>query len=217
MFTKALDSLKSDICSKIEVAITGVQTDIAAVKEKLTSSVAALQRSLNLQDDRLKDIEKSATEMSDKVTALETTVSKLQSELRDLQQKCEDLECRSRRNNIRLVGIAEGAEGTSPTDFVSTLLYEVLSLQEKPLLDRANRSLRPGQAPRPFIVRIHYYHIRELILRRARQVGPLSYNGRPIYIFPDITTDEAKKRRTFAEVRKQLRDIEGTRFWLSLP
>lgn len=65
MFTRALDTLKSDICSKIEVSISGVQTDIAGVKDKLTSSVAALQRSLSSQDEHLKDIEKSATETSD--------------------------------------------------------------------------------------------------------------------------------------------------------
>lgn len=57
MFTKALDSLKSDICSKIELAVGGLQTDIAAVREELTSSVATIQRSLEEQDGRLQEVE----------------------------------------------------------------------------------------------------------------------------------------------------------------
>lgn len=77
-FTNALASLKSDICSKIEVAVSGIQTDIAAVRKDLTSSVAALQRSVDAQDGRLKEVERSATATSDSVPTLETVVIKLQ-------------------------------------------------------------------------------------------------------------------------------------------
>ena len=37
MLTKELDSLKIDICSRIYLAVGGVQADIAAVREELTS------------------------------------------------------------------------------------------------------------------------------------------------------------------------------------
>lgn len=45
-----------------------------------------------------------------------------------LQQKRTDLECRSRRNNIRIVGVAEGEEGNSVIRFMSVLLKRELPL-----------------------------------------------------------------------------------------
>lgn len=42
-FTNALDSLKSNICSKIEVAVGGIQADIAAVRGDQTPSVATFR------------------------------------------------------------------------------------------------------------------------------------------------------------------------------
>ena len=64
MLVKALDSLKVDICSKIDLAVGGVQADIAAVREELTFSVTSLQKTVEEQDGRLKDLETSATTTS---------------------------------------------------------------------------------------------------------------------------------------------------------
>ncbi|KAL2082772.1 hypothetical protein ACEWY4_022590 [Coilia grayii] len=221
MLTKALDSLKFDICSKIELAIGGVQADIAAVREELTSSVTSLHETVNDQGGRLKELETSAAATCDSMSAMKRTVSELQSQVKVLQTKCEDLENRSRRNNIRLVGIPEDQEGTMVIEFVSNLLQEVLRLDEKPLLNRAHRSPqakpKPNQPPRPFIIRVHYFHVRELILRQARQLQSLSFNGRAIHIFPDLTAAEAKRRAAFGDVRKRLREVEGARFWFRLP
>ncbi len=48
-------------------------------------------------------------------------------------------------------------------------------------MDRAHRSLapppKPNQAPRPFIVRMHHYQTRELVLRLAREKGQVLYKG----------------------------------------
>lgn len=119
------------------------------------------------------------------------------------------------------MGIPEELEGASPTEFISNLLQKVLRLEEKPLLDRAHRTLqakpRSDQPPRPFVIRVHYCHIRELILRQARQGKALSHNGRPIHIFPDLTASEAKRRAAFGDVRKRLRDIQGARFGFRYP
>lgn len=131
MLVKALDSLKVDICSKIDLAVGGVQADIAAVREELTFSVTSLQKTVEEQDSRLKDLETSATTTSDSMSALEATVTTLQNQVKELQFKCEDLDNRSRRNNIRLVGIPEDLEGVSATEFVSSVLRDVLKLSEE--------------------------------------------------------------------------------------
>lgn len=60
----------------------------------------------------------------DSVSAIEVTVSELQSQIKEPQVKCEDLENRSYRNNIRLVGVPEEQEGVMVSQFVSSLLHE---------------------------------------------------------------------------------------------
>lgn len=113
MLTKALDSLRVDICTKIEPAVGGVQADIAAVREELTSSVSRLQKTVEDQEVRLTELETSASNSSDAMSAVEATVSKLQGHFKELQLKCEDLENRSWRNNIKPVSIPEDQEGVS--------------------------------------------------------------------------------------------------------
>lgn len=102
-----------------------------------------------------------------------------------------------REDNLRILGVPEGDEGPRPTEFIATLLQEVLELEEKPLLDRAHRSLRPkpksGKAPWAFVIRVHYYHVRDQILRRAAVASPLTCKGSKLSIFPDFTVEVVKK------------------------
>ncbi|KAJ8409744.1 hypothetical protein AAFF_G00218030 [Aldrovandia affinis] len=79
---------------------------------------------------------------STRITELEANVGSLTTRVTYLDNRCEDLEGRMRRNNIRLLGIPEGVEGPRPTESVAGLLQELLGLDEKPLLDRAHRTLR---------------------------------------------------------------------------
>ncbi|XP_073692668.1 acyl-protein thioesterase 1 [Garra rufa] len=117
--------------------------------------------------------------------------------------QCKDLESRSRRNNIRLIGIGEGEEGNRPMEFVSNFLRDLLNLKEKPLLDRAHRSLqpkpRPAQPPRPFIIRVHFYHIREQILQTACQNGKLTYKGKPLSLPSILQLARPRKERSLVK------------------
>ncbi|KAL2095569.1 hypothetical protein ACEWY4_007717 [Coilia grayii] len=128
---------------------------------------------------------------------------------------------RSRRNNLRIIGIAEGVEGKTPTAFISNLLKDLFDLDGPPLIDRAHRlsqvTPKTGQAPRPFILRVHFFHVKEQILRLAREKGDLTYNDRAIHIFGDLTAGEAKRRAAFNDVRKILQNIAGARFGFRHP
>lgn len=221
MLRDMMQSLKADICNSIEEAVKGLQTDIAAVKSELSTTTGALQQTINVQEERLAAVEDSATKTSDGLAEMEVTVTALKGEIRALQSKCEDLESRSRRNNLRIVGVAEGVEGKTPTAFVSNLLKDLFDLDDQPLIDRAHRlsqvKPRTGQPPRPFILRVHYFHVKEQILRLAREKGDLAYNDKAIHIFGDLTAGEAKRRAAFNDVRKILQNISGARFGFRHP
>jgi len=96
-----------------------------------------------------------------------------------------------------VLGVPKGVEESRPTDFIAQLLQDLLGLNEKPLLDRAHRTLcekpREGDLPRPILARIHFFHVRSLIVQQARETSPLLYKGKRISVFPDYISSVAKK------------------------
>ncbi|KAI4829318.1 hypothetical protein KUCAC02_023364 [Chaenocephalus aceratus] len=158
-----MESLKNDIFRKIDASAASLHSEILSVRQELKSSVEPLQRAAEAHEATIRDLEKAATDHNTRIDKLEATVDMLTSQVKRLDDKCEDLEGRSRRNNLRVMGIPEGLEGARATDFVAQLLRDLLKLDEKPLLDRAHRTLRErpkeGTLPQPFVVRVHFFHI----------------------------------------------------------
>ncbi|KAK5866348.1 hypothetical protein PBY51_020547 [Eleginops maclovinus] len=151
-------------------------TQTAALRQEIVSIRQELQTTSSLQSanaqntKRNDDLEQSSTEWS---MALETTVKRLQSEVCSLSEKCLDLEGRSRRQNIRLIGIAGGEEGRDLRQFCATVLKEVSDLEDTPRLDRSHRTLAPkpkeGERPRPFIIRVHHGDMKTAFSARRRR------------------------------------------------
>ncbi|XP_060941531.1 coiled-coil domain-containing protein 40-like [Limanda limanda] len=142
--------------------------------QAVLAAIASLQAELSqAKSDICDKIEEKIAVVS---TALRSEIAALKAESDaasfvvngrlDSQKKCLDLEERSKRQNLRIAGVKEGAEGgQKPSDFVVQLLVEVLRLDEKPVIDRAHRALRqrPGdnEPPRHLILRVHYCHAGE--------------------------------------------------------
>ncbi|KAJ7984265.1 hypothetical protein DPEC_G00362870 [Dallia pectoralis] len=62
--------------------------------------------------------------LSDRIVALEETVARLSSENQQLKDKTDDLESRSRRCNLRIVGIPEKMERGDPVGFMTGFFTE---------------------------------------------------------------------------------------------
>lgn len=77
---------------------------------------------------------------------MKTTIETLTANLAKLENKCVDLESRSRRNNIRIVGVPEGPD-TCATTAVAALLKEAFALEKEAVLDRSNQTLQPKAKP----------------------------------------------------------------------
>lgn len=221
MLQSMMDSLRSDIFGKIDDLSTGLRSEIASVRQELKSSIEPLQRTVEAHAVTVCDLERSASDHGGRIVELEATVSMLTKRAAGLEDKYEDLEARSRRNNIRLLGVPEGVEGPRPTDFIAQLLRDLLGLNETPLLDQAHRTLREkpkeGEPPRPILARIHFFHVRSLILQRAGEASPLLYKGKKVSVFPDYTSSVAKKRAAFTPVKRILRSHSAVRFGLLYP
>ncbi|KAI4806601.1 hypothetical protein KUCAC02_017419 [Chaenocephalus aceratus] len=126
--------------------------------------------------------------------------------------KTADLEARSRRKNIRITGLPESIEGPRPTAFFSDLLTQLLGdqiLPTSPELVRAHRSLavkpKPGERPRPVIIRFHNFQTKERVIREARKMrADLRYEGKPIAFYEDYIPEVVMQRALYREVMAQL-------------
>ncbi|KAJ8399562.1 hypothetical protein AAFF_G00409730 [Aldrovandia affinis] len=200
-----LTSLKSDIATLIRSELKTVlaegfgdiKSELQAVKLELVANTAMLRSDLDKMKTTITDMEHGLSTCSDDMTALQATVGKLESAVTSLQEKCLDLEGRMRRSNIRILNVAEGPGSASPTA-VSKLLREALHLDKDLVIDRSHRSLQPKHPsgkPRAIIAKLHYYQDCADILRRARETGPLQFNGTAILIFPDYLQASLRQDR----------------------
>lgn len=181
----------------------------------LESRLEAMQAAVADHGQRIDSLETSAESDDKRLSALETRCAALADSNNKLLLKMTDLESRSRRNNIRIIGLPESIEGSKPTSFFSDLLVELLgveTLKSPPELDRAHRSLAakppPGSRPRPVIIRLHRFQIKDLIIREARKKrGQLQYRGTPVQIFEDYAPEVAEERSKYRSVMASLYNL----------
>ncbi len=105
-------------------------------------------------------------------------VTDLRNQLERFTEKMTDMEDRSRRNNVRLVGLPEGAEGSNAAGFLRVNLTKwIPSLKGRDIeIDRAHRMYDGGRGsdrPRTLIFRVPRWHDRSEILKGARQAYPV--------------------------------------------
>lgn len=215
-----IGAMKTEVRSVLESELGFFKSEVLALKAGLedfkntTSSEIAKLRST------LTGAEQSLSTCSDDVTTLQRDVKRLTEVADALQNKCEDLEGRSRRNNVRIVGIPE-SPGSCSTQAISTLLKHAFDLEKAPLIDRSHRTLQPaprdGEPARAVIARLHYYKDCNDILRLARTRQKIQVDDMTISVYPDFTARVAKARAAFNGVRRMLKDVPGVRFGLLFP
>lgn len=201
-------------------AITALNASVNQKFDTFTQTIAELRTTLTTNTEKIASIEEACTDHEVRLSAVQKQCAELVDECKRLREKTDDLESRSRRNNIRLVGIAEKEESGRPTEFIAELLPKLLGPENfiKPIqVDRAHRAQRrlKDDRPRAFVIRLHHFQTKELIMKLARE-KPLEYKGSKVHIFPDLTTEVLKQRSRFAEVKKTCK-INGIRHGFLFP
>ena len=219
----AIAEFRTELLTKAETQSAEIRNQVDHLRAEIKLANDNANAKSEALDKRVVALESAADGHSDLIAALERDMANVRRELATQKARNEDLEARSRRNNLRITGIKERREdGKRMTEFISQCLKETLGLDEPPLLDRAHRTLRvrPGNTdpPRAFVIRCHYYQEKEEMLRKAGQMKQLTTgDGDKIRIQPDYTQAVAKQRAEFNEVRGLLRSCEGIRYGLWYP
>lgn len=218
MASKSTKHKKEEVSLTLD-AITAVLEDhrqslSAEFKASFTTLDSKLdQIRLTVEDhgQRLSSLELAADDVSQRVQDLESICTALQEDNTKLKAKVTDLESRSRRQNVRILGIPESTESGRPTEFFSNLLCKVFGseiLPSPPEIDRAHRSLAPkpaqGERPRPVILRLHRYQTKELLIREARRRGKLEFQGHSIRILEDYSPEVLNRRAEYKDVMATL-------------
>ncbi|MEQ2185912.1 hypothetical protein GOODEAATRI_023002 [Goodea atripinnis] len=129
---------------------------------ELNSSISSLRAVLSDICDRVSSIQATAESHDRRISELKKRCDSLADQCSQQQAKLEDLEARSCRQNIHIVGIPEKAENGKPMDFIIKLLPKLLgedNFNQPVEVDRAHRSLTQAKEgkTRVIIVKLHYF------------------------------------------------------------
>ncbi|KAI2657411.1 Neurexin-1a-beta [Labeo rohita] len=208
-------------------------SDIDALVKRITTEVlAGVDKALeNKIDPVLEKLSATVAHIDPhyRISAVEDTVSRDNADLSEMKakldaalEKIDDLENRSRRCNIRIIGLPEGEEGTNPVSFLKTWLPNLLNIEFKNhqvKIERAHALTRrpaPGERPRALILKLHNFQDKARILQAARAAGQLVYKWHNISIFEDFSVAVVRKRQAFGNVKKRLRE-RGITFAMIYP
>uniref|UniRef100_H3A5X7 L1 transposable element RRM domain-containing protein n=1 Tax=Latimeria chalumnae TaxID=7897 RepID=H3A5X7_LATCH len=196
----------------------GMAADVASIK----MDVADIRGNLETLGQRVSNVETKTGRLGGRMDDHEARLAKVEDDLAhqtrytgELWDRVQDLEDHSRRNNIRVIGIPEGVEGSGLSDptLLLSILRECLSLGETESIEveRAHRTLGPrpppDQRPRPIIAHLLRFQDRERILRLA---------GGKIMIFPNMSRELAAQRKLFTPARRRCMEL-GIRYVLQYP
>ncbi|KAL6461347.1 hypothetical protein MHYP_G00294910 [Metynnis hypsauchen] len=112
----------SDHANTLSKALQPIQESLDSIKQTLVSHAGSI-----------KALEDAASDHSDRIVTLENKCESLRARNAELMDKLDDLENRSRRANLRVIGIPEKLEGDNAVNFMTDLLFELAFLS---LLDQ---------------------------------------------------------------------------------
>ncbi|KAJ1124670.1 hypothetical protein NDU88_003119 [Pleurodeles waltl] len=189
---------------QILAALQRSLTQIDSRIDSLSYRMDRMTERLDKHADRLDQSERHISEVEDGQSAMAMGQAKMGKELATLRAKVDDLEARSHRNNLGIVGIAESTAIDNMEGYIERLLVQVLgqdTFSSLFVVERALRSLatRPplGAPPRPIIAKLLNYRDRNAALGRARELKTLQHEGMAISLYLDFTqqVQEAGKRQ----------------------
>lgn len=221
---KGMECLRTELKKDFKEFSKCLREDIKKQIDEFTSEMRT-----KLQDvtSRVEDVTERVGEIEHGMAnaerwdiAVKETLTQLLTNQQTLRDKVTEMEGHARRNNIRIYGIPEDAEGTSATAFVVNMIKTQLSDDIDPTwscdlgIERAHRALAakpsPDAPPRSMVVRFLQFTVKEKILYAAWNKG-LSHDDKRVYFDHDYAEAVQKKRREYVPVKKALKE-RGIRF-----
>lgn len=139
------DVTSADIMQAIKSLKHDFHTEISGV----LTAIKDVQANIHECNRRITQAEEQVSSAEDSISGLQTKVSASERKVKFLEMKADDLENRSRRNNMRIVGIPEKEEGADSCAFMEKWFTENLNVQPPVVLERAHRIMDRRAPPLP--------------------------------------------------------------------
>ncbi len=208
VLTPALRELRADIQADIQATNNSVK--------ELRAELEALASATKQTRDRVNSVQAAAREDR-------RTVTDLRNQLERLTKKMTDIEDRSRRNNVRLVGLPEVAEGSDMAGFLRINLSKwIPSLKGRNIeIDQAHcvyDGRKNSDRPCTLIFRVLRWHDRSEILKGARQAYPVkcTQDNVTLLFFPAFSPATAARRKSLVPVLRTMTAL-GLQPFLAYP
>ena len=212
--SKQISELKSELKQDLKMLKEEIKHDM---REEFVEFKQDVNQQLATNTQAMKEQSAKINEMTTRVDDMETWSAEADAALKHMlqdQQKLEDklndLESRARRNNLRIHGVPEDAEGGSVTEFVDKLLRTELKLSDDVDLQiqRAHRALAPkpspNMPPRSIILNFQQYSMKEMIIQKAwRQ--KITVGEKRLYFDHDYTATVLQQRKAYINIKKALK------------
>ncbi|KAJ1098272.1 hypothetical protein NDU88_003388 [Pleurodeles waltl] len=194
---EALEGAVGETVSDLKQILTSMRQSLSTIERKIDALIYRIDQMSDRLDEhaeRLEQLKRKMLEAEDEHCTVETAQKNVDKLLLTLQAKAEDLEALSRRNNVRIVGIAESTQIDNMERYMKHLLSSLLgheTFTNMYVVELAHFSLEPRHPPGvpscPIIARPLNYRDRDRALQRACDLGVLHHKGTPVSLFPDFT------------------------------
>uniref|UniRef100_H3AP03 L1 transposable element RRM domain-containing protein n=1 Tax=Latimeria chalumnae TaxID=7897 RepID=H3AP03_LATCH len=175
---------------------------------EVKSVIQTLQNSQDHMESRITETEQRISKIEDDRGTESQRIQQLEQRITAAAECIDDLENRSRCNNVRIIRLPEGVEEGNPIAFLQKTLPGLLGLESGMYLEmeRAHRVLGPhpaqGQHPRAFIIKLLRYLTRDHLLRATRLKDQVMWQEHRISFYPDLSRDLQMNRQKILQNRK---------------
>lgn len=178
---------------------------------KLHQAVQDMKTQLSQLTNTVATTEHRVGEAFQDISELKSRYETLQKSHLQLSNKVDDLENRSRRCNLRIIGIPEAVKGPALFQFLQSTLPDLLSVTDEcagMVIERAHRlgPVRPEPNSRPRVVifkTLSFVH-KESLWLAYRRLKDLKWDGNRLFVFQDYSAEVTRARKEFTGLCSRL-------------
>lgn len=210
---EAEPKLKDVLCAVnfCKGSLSNLCDQLKGLKEELFLINQDLQRTVV----KTTTLEERLSQVEDDLNPMKQQFKAMQAQIGLYKAKMDEIENRSRRNNVRVVGLPKRCEGSHPAEFLKKWLkgtFVTETFSHLFAIERAHRVhsrvLPPGGHSRPLIIKMLNYKDKVTLMQKARELGDIFHNGARISLYPDYSPDYSpslqKRRAEFIDIKRSL-------------
>lgn len=207
--------LKADLRAFKDEITTQMKREVSELRADIDQKFATVSTEIQEQGERINANHARTEEVEAWSEEANAVFLELLREQRRMAEKLDDLESRSRRNNLRIYGIPEDTEKAGQMiEFLNEWLSSELSLSDLQI-QRAHRALtakpKPDKAPRSVIVNFLQFSTKELVLSKAWGKKDINIGESRVYFDHDYSAGVLQQRKDYVHVKAALK-AQGIRF-----